>query len=101
MKFSYDNSRAECFNNLCHMEKFDCANAYWMKPFSAGCDFPLITTRAFTASMITSCSPVYLDFESIVNMNYPQFDSGVLCLSFGASLALIQYENQAKIRRSK
>ena len=42
--------------------------------------------------------------EGIVNMNRPQFDRGVLCLSFGNSLALIQlskHENQAKIRRSK
>ena len=42
--------------------------------------------------------------EGIVNMNRPQFDRGVLRLSFGSSLALIQlskYENQAKTRRSK
>ena len=37
-------------------------------------------------------------------MNHPHFDRGVLCLSFGGNLALIQlssYENQVKIRRSK
>ena len=42
--------------------------------------------------------------EGIVNMNRPQFDRGVLCLSFGTSLALIQlskYKNQAKMQRSK
>ena len=42
--------------------------------------------------------------EEIVNMNQSQFDRGVLCLSFGTSVALIQlskYENQANIRRSK
>ena len=43
------------------MEKLDGANGHQMKPFSAGCDFPPITTLAFTAFTITSCSPVYLD----------------------------------------
>ena len=82
------------------MEKLD-AHAHQMKPFSAGCDFPPITTWAFTACTITSCSPVYLAVGRDCNMNGPQFDRGVLCLSFGTSLALIQmskYENQAKIQ---
>ena len=82
------------------MEKLD-ANGHRMKPFSAGCDFPLITIRAFTAFTITSCSPVYLAVGRDCNMNCPQFDRRVLCFSFGTSLALIQlskYENQAKIQ---
>ena len=62
-----------------HMEKLDSANAHWMKPFSAGCDFPPITTQAFTASTITSCSPVhsYISMlEEIVNTNHHNLIEG-------------------------
>ena len=77
------------------------ANAHRMKPFSAGCDFPPTTTRAFTALQSLRVHPYISLSEGIVNMNRPQFDRGVLCLSFGASLTLIQlskYENQGKIQ---
>ena len=86
------------------MEKLDNANGHQMKPFSADCDIPLIT-HGLLLLLRSLCVRLYiLMMEGIVNTNRPQFDRGVLCLSFGTSLALIQlskHENQAKIQRSK
>ena len=86
------------------MEKLDSANAHQIKPFSAGCDFSQITTWALLLLQSLHVHLYISMSEGIVNLNCPQFDRGVLCLSFGTSLAQIQlskYENQAKIRRSK
>ena len=64
------------------MEKLDSANGLWMKTFSAGCDFPPITTRAFTALRSLHVRPYISMTEGIVNMNHPQLIEGffVFCL---------------------